>query len=440
MLPQSYKLFKLARLTWLMRLFRHKRSDRSESVSDNTSPALSRSRIVSARGIDIDSLEEMMNRRLRTIWVRHTWFVVCLGFLVLVALVAVSVFLSVKPTILHVAVGPKGSLDVAFVEKFAERLKHDHTAGINLQPIVKDGPVTVGDIHGKSEFDVAVVRGNMSISPDWPVIAILRQNVVALMVPPASARAPVKKDGKVVKPPKIENVADLAGKRVGIVTSADGGQEVLQVILKHYGIPSDKVQVVEVAPDDLRSAIHDNKIDVILVAGPQTGKAIEEAVVAATHGKDGSSFIPIKQAEGIGKRSPPYDKTTIAAGAFGGIPPMPPVADDDLDTLSYPLYLVARKNLNEDKMANFSKALYTSRQALAYELPGIIAIESPSTDKDAPVLVHPGAAEYLGDNQKTVFDKYGDWIFYGLLVGPVFGSGLMGVLGYFRADKNTRRI
>ena len=187
----------------------------------------------------------------------------------------------------------------------------------------------------------------------------------------------------------------------------------------------------------LKAAVHDNKVDAVLVAGPQTGTTIEGAVKALTSGKDGPTFIPIDQAEGIGKRTPPYKSIDVPAGAFGGVPPMPP---EELKTLTFPLYLVARKDFNSDKMAAFSKALYASRRAFANELPGVISIESPSTDKDASVLVHPGTADYLGDNTKTVFDKYGDWIFYGLLVGPILGSALAGVAGYFRADKNTKRI
>ncbi len=56
-----------------------------------------------------------------------------------------------------------------------------------LEPVVMPGPVTVDDIRGKPQFDLAVVRGNMKLSNDWPVVAILRDDVVALMVPPASA-------------------------------------------------------------------------------------------------------------------------------------------------------------------------------------------------------------------------------------------------------------
>jgi hypothetical protein len=432
----------------MWQLFRRKRS---QTVQDN-SPVSARTKYVSARGIDLDSLEEMMNRRLRSIWVRHTWFVVVIGTLLFIGLIGVSVFFTVKPTIFRVAVGPGGTDDALFVEKFAERLKTEHQS-IRVQPVIKDAPVTVSDIRGgKQEFDVAVVRGNMPLSSDWPVVAILRQNAVALIVPAPSARAkPAKVDdkaktekgkgdkaaAKAPKPPKIEMVGDLAGHRVGIVSSTDGGPALLDIILRHYGVPRDKVQAVDVALGDLKAAVHDNKIDAILVAGPQTGKAIEEAVLAASHGKDSPTFVEIDQAEGIGKRSPPYDKLDVPAGAFGGVPPVPA---EDLTTLAYPLYLVARKNLNEDKMAAFAKALYTSRHALAFDVPGAVAIESPPTDKDASVLVHPGAAAYLGDNQKSFFDRYGDQIFYGLLIFPVIGSGLAGALGYLRADRNTRRI
>jgi TRAP-type uncharacterized transport system substrate-binding protein len=446
MLASSLKALKLAKFTWLWQLFNRKRS---HNVQD-TSPPGKRARIVSAKGIDIDSIEEMMNRRMRMIWVRHTWFVIIIGTLLFIGLIGVSVFFSVKPTVFRVAVGPSGTDDVRFVEKFAERLKNEHQP-VRIQPIVKDGPVSVTDIRGKPEFDIAVVRGNMALSADWPVVAILRQNVVALIVPAPSARAKPKVEAKSdkdkaksdkaaakpAKPPKIEKVGDLAGKRVGIVAATDGGPELLDIILRHYGVPREKVQSVEIPLGGLKAAVHDNKIDAILVAGPQTGKAIEGAVLAASHGKDAPTFIAVDQAEGIGKRTPPYDKVDVPAGAFGGVPPVPA---EELTTLAYPLYLVARKNLNEDKMATFSKLVYTSRQALAYETPGAIAIESPSTDKDAAVLVHPGTAAYLGDNQKSVFDKYGDLIFYGLLVGPIIGSGLLGLLGYVRADKNTRRI
>jgi hypothetical protein len=101
---------------------------------------------------------------------------------------------------------------------------------------------------------------------------------------------------------------------------------------------------------------------------------------------------------------------------------------------------VARKSFDHDSIGALAKLIYSSRLALAAEMPGEIKIEAPATDKDASVTVHPGALAFLGDDQKSFFDKYGDDIFYGLLIFPIFGSAIAGVAGYFRHGGRTRRL
>jgi hypothetical protein len=290
---------------------------------------------------DLDSIEDTMNRRMRMIWVRYATFLSVLGFIGIVGLIALVVFLTTKASVMKMAVGPKGSKDVEFVEKLAEKFRSER-APIRIQPVITPGAVALADIHGKAPFDLAVVRGNLDLSTDWPVVAILRENVVVLIVPTPDAYAP--KRGR--RHGKIEKVSELVGKRVGIVEGTDGGSDLLSVILKHYGVPADKVKVVNVAPQDLKKAIHDDQIDVVLVSGPETGEAIGQAVSAASAGKEGPSFIEIDQAEAIGKRLPPYDSEDIVAGAFGGVLPEP---DDKITTLKYPIYIVARKTLSADK-------------------------------------------------------------------------------------------
>ena len=268
---------------------------------------------------DVDSIEHSMNRRMRMIWVRHATYLSIFGFVVVAGLVVLTVYLTTKATVMKMAVGPKGSNDVEFVQKLEEKFRSER-APIHIQPLIKQGAVTLSDIRGKAPFDLAVVRGNMDLSTDWPVVAILRQDVAALIVPAPGAYAP--KTGAAETRQDRESQRTL-GKRVGIVEGADGGAELLSVILKHYGVPADKVKVVNIAPQDLKKTIHDDLIDLVLVAGPQTGDAIAQAVSAASAGKEGPSFIEIDQAEGIGKRLPPYNSEDIAAGAFGGTPPQP---------------------------------------------------------------------------------------------------------------------
>ena len=56
-----------------------------------------------------------------------------------------------------------------------------------------------------------------------------------------------------------------------------------------------------------------------------------------------------------------------ALGAFGGNPPTP---DDSLKSLSFAEYLVARKSFNNDSVANLARRIYSSRLALAAQMPG----------------------------------------------------------------------
>jgi len=131
-----------------------------------------------------------------------------------------------------------------------------------------------------------------------------------------------------------------------------------------------------------------------------------------------------------------YREAELVINLHGGTPPQP---EENLTTLAFPEYIVARKSLSEETIASFAKLLYSSRQTLRYELPGAVKIESPSTDKDSDAILHPGAAAYLGDNQKTFFEKYGDQIFYGMLIIPALGSGIAAVAGWLRADTRNRR-
>ena len=236
---------------------------------------------------------------------------------------------------------------------------------------------------------------------------------------------------------KFAKVSQLFGKRVGIVTGNEATTGLLELVLSHYGVPLTKVTVSQIDPNNLAEAINNNRIDALFVAGAATGRAISSAVAAATVDGKPPIFIAIDQADGIAKRHPAFDSVDIDAGTFGGNPPMPA---DTLKSLSFPEFLVARRSYSESVIGALSKVIYSSRQALAAALPGEIKIAAPSTDKDADVAVHSGALAYLSDGQQSFFDKYGDAIFYGMLIFPVFGSAIAGLATYLTSGSRTRRL
>ena len=507
--------------------------------------------------MSLEALERTVRVRVRAFF-RRTRLVTILGAIILGGLIWAALHLTLAPTQMRVAAGPPGSADVKFVEMLTGKFAAQH-AKVQFHLLATDGPKASAAALAAGEADLAVLPSTLADAPDWPVVAILRKNVMALVVPTQPPPAPAKKEtpppakeagaaegkDKAAKPEKgadksksaradtgskgasnqsgdkadksdkgeksdktvkvaadnneksteksadksaeknadkattkvaaaktadkttdkkadkaadtnadngdeadkagsegadankLDSVAKLAGHRIGVVTGNAATPEVLGVVLNHYGVLLNQVQISPIDPNRIADAAKAREVDVLFVAGAETGQAINDVVAAATIDGRAPSFIPIDQAEGMAKRSPAFQSIDVAAGTFGGTPPAPP---DELKSLSFPEYLVAKKSFHHDAVGTLAKLIYTSRLALAATMPGEIKIQAPATDKDANIVVHPGALAYLTDDQKSFFDRYGDDIFYGLLIFPIFGSAIAAVAGYLRRSSRTKRL
>jgi hypothetical protein len=128
-------------------------------------------------------------------------------------------------------------------------------------------------------------------------------------------------------------------------------------------------------------------------------------------------LIPIESAGAIAAVARSYESYELPKGTLHGAPPVP---DDDLTTPRVPIYLVANKKLDSDRVTALAKAVMDVRRDLIAAYPLLAQIAAPSTDQDAFIPIHPGAAVYFGGDEKTFFDKYGDQLFYGsMLLGTL---------------------
>jgi hypothetical protein len=110
------------------------------------------------------------------------------------------------------------------------------------------------------------------------------------------------------------------------------------------------------------------------------------------------------------------------------------VPDDDLTTLRVPYFIVANKNLSDDAVTALTKAMMEARRDLVGEFPLLAQVMAPSTDKDAYVPIHPGAAAFFDGDEKTIFDKYGDQFFYGSMLLGTLMSVLAAVWKFMTRD------
>src|SRR5258705_10066352 len=125
-----------------------------------------------------------------------------------------------------------------------------------------------------------------------------------------------------------------------------------------------------------------------------------------------------------------YEASEIPAGSFGNDRP-----DDEVKTISFAHHIVARKGLSESTVAAFTRQLFAIRQSLKNEFPLAAKIETPDTDKDATIPVHPGAAAFVDGDEKTFLDRYSDYIWWGLMALSATGSAGAWFAGYLKKDE-----
>jgi hypothetical protein len=72
---------------------------------------------------------------------------------------------------------------------------------------------------------------------------------------------------------------------------------------------------------------------------------------------------------------------------------------------------VAHKKLGKDLVTSLTQAIMSVRRNLLREQPIFAQITAPSTDQDAYLPLHPGAAAVYNSTTQSFMDEYGNWIY-----------------------------
>ena len=91
--------------------------------------------------------------------------------------------------------------------------------------------------------------------------------------------------------------------------------------------------------------------------------------------------------------------------------------------------------MSEATVAAFTRQLFAIRQTVMSEFPQAAKIETPDTDKDAVIPVHPGAAAYVDGEEKSFSDRYSDYIWWTLMGLSALGSAGAWFASYLKKDE-----
>jgi hypothetical protein len=212
----------------------------------------------------------------------------------------------------------------------------------------------------------------------------------------------------------------LKGHAVGVI-GGDANSKLVDVLSKEYGLVRAKV-FKDVSLAETRHALQSKEVSALLVVIPLSEKYL--SLVRGffqQNAKTSPVLISIDSAGAIAEAERAYESFDVPKGTLRGSPPVP---DDDLTTLRTSLYLVANKKLSSDLVATLTQTIMRVRRELLVEQPIFAQITAPSTDPDAYLPLHPGAAAFYNGTQQSFMDEYGNWFY----LTPMILGGIATVL------------
>ena len=188
---------------------------------------------------------------------------------------------------------------------------------------------------------------------------------------------------------KINNLGDLADKRVGIAQAGSGTQVAVLQMLEAWGVTRDNMEEAELNNSQSAERLADGQLDAYFYAAGWPVAAMVQ--LASTKGMELHSFADEDLAK-INEIIPAYIPSTIPAGVYEGI-------DYDVHTPAVSALLVVSSDLSEDLVYGITKALWNenTRTLLdnGHAKGKLITLDTALDGMDTlGVPLHPGAERF----------------------------------------------
>jgi TRAP-type uncharacterized transport system substrate-binding protein len=323
------------------------------------------------------------------LWLRFVLVVGVVGLASGASLIAYRYYS--RPATLSVAVGSIDGEAAKAMSAIASRLVATN-APVRLKVADSGTAIEAAKAFSAGKVDLAVVRGDVGDLSQAQAVVVVSHVVVLIVAPPGST---------------IDSIDKLKGRRVGVI-GGDANSKIVDVLSKEFGLDRAKV-FKDIALPDARRALQSKEVSALLVVIPLAEKYLSLVRNFFQQGpKALPVLIPIDSAGAIAEAERAYQSFDIPKGTLRGSPPVP---DDDLTTLRTSLYLVAQKKLGADLITSLTQTIMRVRRDLMAEEPIFAQITAPSTDADAYLPLHPGAAAFYNGTQQSFMDEYGNWIY-----------------------------
>jgi TRAP-type uncharacterized transport system substrate-binding protein len=301
------------------------------------------------------------------------------------------------------AVGGPNSEEARFAAKLAAVLKNTHSR-LRLKILPNADNAKAVTQFDRREADLAVLRTDTKIPQRARAIAILDRDLILLLSPGNK---------------KIKSFDDLKKqKKVAVWAEGDNSASFVRSIFEFAESPDTASKVQLAPPGSTLDKLFASGFGAV-IAVAHASRVLQDKSYEQHARKGGFTLNAIDSAKALARKIPGITAETVEAGILSSSPQVP---DDDVDTIGLQWLLVAQSRISTTTAADLARTVYENKAELSLDNGFASRIEPAETDKNAFIMAHPGAAEYINDDTKSFMERYSDVMYLGAGALSVIGS------------------
>jgi TRAP-type uncharacterized transport system substrate-binding protein len=304
------------------------------------------------------------------------------------------------------ATGDANGIEARFAAKLAAVLKNNSSKlRLKIVPNADDAKAIAQ--FDRKQADLVVLRTDARLPARARAIAILEHDVLLLISP---------------KGKKIKSLAALKKTKVAVLGGGSENETFIRKILESSDDAA-SLRIQTVPPDSTLDKLFASGYGAVVAVAHASRMMKDKSYEKYARQAGGFTLNAIDDAKALARRIPGITSETLETGMLSSAPAIP---DDDLDTIGLQWLLVAQSKVSTGAAGELARIVYENKSELA--LDGFAAkIEPAETDKDALIIAHPGAAEYINDDTKSFMDRYSDVMYLGAAALSIIGSIFAGI-------------
>jgi TRAP-type uncharacterized transport system substrate-binding protein len=305
------------------------------------------------------------------------------------------------------AVGEANGLEARFAARLATVLKNN-SSRLRLKIVPNGDNAKALAQFDRKDANLAILRTDAKIPARARTVAILDHDVMLLLSP----------GGK-----KIKTIADLKKKKIAVLADSESSVTFVRTILELSESPEAATRVQMAPPGSTVDKLFASGYSAV-VAIAHASRIMKDKSYEQLAKRGAFTLNAIDAAKSMARKYPAISEETVAAGMLSASPAIP---DDETDTIGLEWLLVVQSRLSTATVTDLARIIYENKAELALDDGFASKIEPAATDKDAFIVAHPGAAEYINDDIKSFMDRYSDMMYLGAAALSVIGTIFAGI-------------